>query len=340
MADYAIPATMLQYTVQSGAGIDGLKVERVPVPRPGRGEALVKLHTATLNYRDLVNIKGMEHRSTEGEFVPLSCGVGTVIAMGTCTIRMCIGQRVCPTFDQEWLSGGVDNCSWQHLGGKRAGVAREYAVIPDEALVPVPDELGNLEAATLPCAGLTAWNALFGDHVIKPGDVVTLQGTGGVSIAALQFAKMAGAEVIITSSSDAKLARARALGADHVVNYKKNPDWAGVARKLTNGRGAKVVLDVAGSGQLDQTVKMLDSGGHIATIGMLEGEFNFKPNCRFPTRRIVVGSRDQFEEMLKAMVATKIRPVVDRVFSFDRLKDALRLTESGNFFGKIAIAID
>ena len=194
--------------------------------------------------------------------------------------------------------------------------------------------------ATLPCAGLTAWSALLGDRPIAPGDVVVVQGTGGVSIAALLIAKMAGAVVVITSSSDAKLARACALGADHAVNYRTRPDWGVAAREAVGGRGAMRVVDVVGTGQIEQTRAALDPEGAIAAIGLLEGAINAAGKTADRIIPVAVGNRTQFEAMLRALACNGVRPVVDRVFPFDRLPDALRLLESGDFFAKIAITMD
>jgi NADPH:quinone reductase-like Zn-dependent oxidoreductase len=332
---------MRQYIATAGAGIAGLRLESAPTPEPGPNEALVKLHAATLNFRDLLGLRrALPGMTREPEYLPLSCGAGTVVAIGAGVKRVAVGQRVAPLFDQLWFSGGLENTSWQHLGGQRDGVARELAVFSEDGLSVVPDEISDFEAATLPCAGLTAWSALFGEQPIVPGDVVVLQGTGGVSIAALQFAKMAGAEVVITSSSDAKLARARSYGADYVVNYRRTPAWGVETRKAVGGQGATRVIDVVGSGALAQTVAALAPHGSIAAIGMLDGTFNFDHRGGHRVLKIGVGNREQFEAMVRAMARNRVHPPVDRIFPFDRLPEALELMESGDFFGKIGIAID
>ena len=341
MSPDAIPDTMRRYIATAGGGIEGLRLETVPTPRPGPGQALVKLHAATLNYRDLLGVRRtLPGMTREPEFLPLSCSAGTVVAIGEGVTRVAVGQRVAPLFDQLWYDGGLDRSSRHHLGGHHDGVAREYGVFAEGGLARAPDELGNLEVATLPCAGLTAWSALLGDRPIAPGDVVVVQGTGGVSIAALQIAKMAGAVVVITSSSDAKLARARALGADHAVNYRTRPDWGVAAREAVGGRGAMRVVDVVGTGQIEQTRAALDPEGAIAAIGLLEGTFNAAGKTEDRIIPIGVGNRTQFEAMLRALACNGVRPVVDRVFPFDRLPDALRLMKSGDFFAKIAITMD
>jgi len=225
----------------------------------------------------------------------------------------------------------------RHLGGQADGVARTHGVFAADDLVVLPDALSDLEAATLPCAGLTAWSAVVGAGAIRPGQLVIVQGTGGVSIAALQFAKAAGAEVVITSSSDAKLARARALGADHCVNYRRTPDWAKAAREAA-GRGADLVVDVVGQAELERSAAVCHSGGRIAAVGMLDGTFSWGAQVGVPVLPVTVGSRDDYEAMLRAIVVNRIRPVIDAVYPLDRLGDALRRLESGDFFGKIGVA--
>jgi NADPH:quinone reductase-like Zn-dependent oxidoreductase len=225
------------------------------------------------------------------------------------------------------------------LGGPIDGIAADFVCLSEEGVVKVPDTLGDLEAATLPCAGVTAWAALFGLRATKPGDVVLLMGTGGVSIIGLQLAKAAGATAIITSSSDAKLERARSLGADHLINYRKVADWGALARELTGRRGVDVVLEVGGLETLPQSMQAVREGGDIAGIGLLAGTPVWQTSdTRVKVRRIRVGSRQHFEDLLRAIVATRIRPVVDAVYPLDRLSDGLRALRSGAMFGKIGIS--
>jgi NADPH:quinone reductase-like Zn-dependent oxidoreductase len=323
----------------AGGGIDALRIEASPIPEPQPGEAVVRLRAASLNYRDLIGVRGaLPGMTKEPEYVPLSCGVGEVVAIGRGVSRVAVGTRVSPIFAQGWITGGAEHMGGSHLGGSVDGVARSHAAFDEESLALIPHSVGDLEAATLPCAGITAWSAVTLARAIRPGDLVLVQGTGGVSIAALQFAKAAGAEVIVTSSSDAKLARAVAIGADYCVNYRATPDWAGEARRLA-GRGADLVVDVVGTGSLEASAAALAPGGAIAAIGMLDGRFSWGAEIGVPVIPITVGSRDAMEAMLRAIATNRIRPVVDRVWPLDRLADALRALESGAFFGKIGIAI-
>jgi NADPH:quinone reductase-like Zn-dependent oxidoreductase len=321
---------------RGGAGIDCLEIREVTVPEPGAGEALVRLKAATLNFRDLLFIKGVLPGLTkEPEYVPLSCATGEVIAVGAGVSRVKPGDRVNPLFHQGVEPGA--RTSPDMLGGSVDGVARTHAVFAADSLCLVPDELGDLEAATLPCAALTAWSALFDARPLQDGERVLVQGTGGVSIAALQWAKAVGAEVVVTSSSDAKLRRARALGADVGVNYRTRPDWAQAAREASGGRGVDIVIDNAGATQLQASASLLNDGGIIAAIGMLDGEFSWSRQIDRPVVPISVGNREQHEAMLAFAVRHGVRPVVDVVYDLDRLADAMRCLEGGRFFGKVGV---
>jgi NADPH:quinone reductase-like Zn-dependent oxidoreductase len=299
----------------------------------------VRIRAATLNYRDVLLV---QKGNPDGKlpYIPLSCGCGEVTATGVGVTRVRTGERVMSVFFQNWLSGQIPSQdSVRALGGVLDGVAREFACFAEGAVVKVPDELGDLEAATLPCAGLTAWSALFVAHATKPGDTVLLMGTGGVSIAALQLAKAAGANVIITSSSDAKLARARAMGADHTINYRTTPAWGERARALS-GRGVDLVLEVGGAETLEQSTRALREGGEVAGIGLLTGTTVWHAkNPAAKMLRIRVGNRDQLEDLVRGIVATGIRPVIDRVLPLEDLGRALETMRSGAFFGKIGIEI-
>jgi len=323
---------------KGGKGIESLVFRDVDIGAPGPGEALVRLHAATLNFRDQLFIKGTLPRTTrEPEYVPLSCGTGEVIAVGDGVTRVRVGQRVNPVFHLGWINGPMVTHQGM-LGGTADGTARTHGIFPAESLCLVPDELGDLEAATLPCAGLTAWSALFGQRPLQRGDWVLTQGTGGVSIAALQWAKAAGGHVIITSSSDAKLRRARALGADITINYRTHADWAAEARRLRGGRGVDIVVDNAGASELAASLGLLNEGGLIAAIGMLGGSFSRGSDTGGKAMAaIAVGNRDQHEAMLAFAAQHRIRPVVDVVYDLARLADALRHMESQRYFGKIGI---
>lgn len=325
--------------VTSGAGLQALELKTLPIPEPAPGQVQVRLTAATLNYRDYLMAHGSSTTGRNPSYVPLSCGAGEVTAVGDGVSRVRSGDRVCPTFFQDWLSGPLENPTLA-LGGTADGVAREYGCFPEDYVVKIPDMLGDMEAATLPCAALTSWTSLFVVRSTKPGDVVLLQGTGGVSIAGLQLAKAAGATVIITSSSDAKLARARALGADHTINYRTTPGWGAQARELTGGRGVDVVLEVAGAETLDQSTLALRPGGTIAGIGLLAGTPIWTAeNLPAEHVRIRVGSRDDFEDMIRGIEQNRIRPVVDRVFPLEQLGEALQTLKSGTVFGKVGIEI-
>lgn len=321
---------------KGGAGIAGLDIRETDVPAPGAGAALVRLHAATLNFRDLLFIKGVLPGLTrQPDYVPLSCAAGVVTAVGAGVDRVAVGDRVSPTFYQGLTSGSA--MSPDMLGGSADGVARQYAVFPVDSLCRVPDELGDLDAATLPCAGLTAWTALFGQRPVAAGEWVLLQGTGGVSLAALQWAKAAGALVAITSSSDAKLRRAKALGADVTVNYRTAPDWAAAVRAGVGGNHIAIVVDVAGKSQIAAAAGLLRDDGVVSAIGMLDGAFSWDAEIGKPIQSISVGTRDQHEAMLASAARHRVRPVVDIVYDLDRLGDALRHLESGSFFGKVGV---
>jgi NADPH:quinone reductase-like Zn-dependent oxidoreductase len=320
---------------RGGAGFEGIVVREIDIPSPGEGEALVRLRAATLNFRDLLFAKGILAGMTkEPDYVPLSCATGEVIAIGAGVVGLKPGDRVNPTFMQDVPPDAT--ASAKMLGGTVDGVARTHACFPAISLVPVPDEIGDLEAATFACAGLTAWSAVMGARPIRPGEWVLAQGTGGVSLAALQWAKAAGANVAITSSSDAKLRRARAMGADVTVNYRTAPDWAAAVRAAIGG-GVDIVVDVAGTAQLDKSAGLINDGGILAAIGMLDGGFSWSSDIRKTIVPISVGSRDAHEAMIAFAAKHAIRPVVDVVYDLDRIQDALRCLEGQSFFGKVGL---
>lgn len=332
---------MLQAVAKGGAGIDAIEMRDVPVPTPAPGEALVRLKAATLNYRDWLFITGaLTGLTKEPDYVPLSCGAGEVVAVGDGVTRVKPGDRVNPIFSQVWLTGRMPSMAM--LGGMADGTARQYAAFDAEGLVLLPDMLGDLEAATLPCAGLTAWNALFQYRPIRPGEWVYCPGTGGVSLAAMQFAKAAGAHVVITSSSDAKLARAKAMGADVTVNYRTAPDLGAAIRAALGGGGVDVVVDVVGRDQLDLNLSLLNPGGLVSTIGMLAAHFSWGGGQFDDPRlgRISVGNREEHEAMLAFIARHGIRPVVDVVYDLTRIQDAYRRLESGTFFGKVGLSLE
>lgn len=323
----------------AGPGYDQLRPADRPEARPQEGEVLVSLTHATINYRDLMMAE-RGNPTGPSPYVPLSDAAGVVAEVGRGVSRVKVGDRVCPTFFQNWVSGPPpfsEGSPAQALGGQVDGVARESMCLSEEDLVIIPSCLSDAEAATLPCAALTSWNALFVARATKPGDLVLLQGTGGVSIAGLQLAKAAGAVVAITSSSDSKLERVRSLGADITVNYRSTPSW-GQQVLAEAGRPADVVLDVGGADTLEQTLVALRPGGDICGIGALGGQR--LPRLSEEQARyhpIYVGSRTQFEEMLLGMESTHVRPIIDRSFPLSELGEAMQAQARGEFFGKIAI---
>lgn len=330
---------MKQAVLQSGKGIETLRIEETAIPQPGPGEALVRLHAATLNFRDVIMAKGLiPGIAKEPELIPMSCAAGEVVAVGQGVARVKAGDRVTPIFDLDWLSGPHTGMGGRMLGGNTDGVARQYAVFPAESLAPLPDELGDLEGATLACAALTSWSALTQYRPTGAGDWVLAHGTGGVSIAALQFAKAMGAQVIVTSSSDRKLARAKSLGADVVVNYRSTPNWADAIRSAIGGAKVTNVIDTVGVVQFDDNASLLAEGGQLSAIGMLGSDFSWsRQDAGVAIAPIAVGSREQHEAMVAFIVEHRIKPVVDVVYDLNRIQDAYRCLESGQFFGKVAV---
>lgn len=307
----------------------------------GSHDVLVKMKAVSLNYRDFLIAKGLYSRNLNLPLVPLSDGAGEVIEVGSAVSRFKVGDKVAPIFMQKWIAGQIDGgCGKSALGGAIDGVLRNEAIFSENGLVKIPQHLTYEEAATLPCAAVTAWNALFENGDIKPGSKVLTLGTGGVSIFAMQFAKAAGALVAITSSSEEKLERAKNLGADLCVNYKKNPDWAKEVLK-NFPEGVDHVIEVGGAGTLDGSVKAVKPGGHISMIGRLtDGAFDPTKLLMKSVRLqgIFVGSREMFENMNHAIDANKISPIIDKGYKVEEITDALRTMESGSHFGKIVLA--
>lgn len=328
--------------LQNAFGLENLHVAERPEPTPGPGQVLVKMKAWSLNYRDLMVAKGAYNPKLKLPFVPLSDGVGDVVAFGPGVTRVKTGTRVAATFMPGWVGGELSEAKAKTaLGGGVPGVLAEYVVLDGEGVVPVPEHLTDEEAATFPCAALTAWNALVAQGQIKAGDSVLVQGTGGVSLFALQFAKMHGARAIATSSSDAKLTRAKELGATDGINYKTTQDWEEKVRALT-GQGVDHVVEVGGAGTLGKSLRAVRNGGTISLIGVLAGatsQVNPLPILMKGVRvqGIFVGSRDMFEAMNRAIALHQMRPVVDRVFAFGDIRAALTHMESGAHFGKICL---
>ena len=323
--------------------LDALVLVERPDPKPGVNQVLVKMRAFSLNYRDLLVVKGLYNPKLKLPLVPLSDGVGEVVAVGPGVTRVKPGERVAGAFMQQWVSGQLNQAKARSdLGGSREGVLAEYVLFDQEGAVHVPEHLSDEEAATLPCAAVTAWHALVPEGSVKAGDTVLVQGTGGVSLFALQFARLLGARVIVTSSSDQKLERALSLGGSDGINYKSTPDWDSRVRALTSGAGADHIVEVVGGPSLAISLKAIRYGGQISLIGVLSGESGqvnplpaLMKNVRI--QGIYVGSREMFEAMNRAIALHQLRPVVDRVFAFAEIRAALRHMESGAHFGKICL---
>jgi len=326
---------------QDAFGIDNLKEIERPEPVPGAGEIVVDMKAASLNYRDLITV--LTGVGNKLPLVPFSDGAGVVSAVGPDVSRVKVGDRVCSLFFQSWFSGPVTaQARSKPLGGPLDGVLQQRMKLMADGVSKIPDDLSFAEAATLPCAGLTAWRAITVEAPVGPGDTILVQGTGGVSIFALQFAKALGANVIATSSSDEKLERAKQLGADHLINYKTNPEWGKEALKLTDGRGVDVVVEVGGDNTLSKSLEAVRVGGSIVVIGVLSGFTNniFIPALFGKNARMIgisVGSREQLDDMAKHMAVWKMHPVVDKVFPVDQVQQALKLMQAGGHFGKICL---
>src|SRR5262245_12683846 len=333
---------MKALVIQTAFGLETLAVVDRPDPAPGPGQVLVRVRAASLNYRDLLISKGQYNPKLQFPRVLGSDAAGEVVAMGAGVSRWKVGDRVAGCFMQHWADGPItDAAAKSTLGSDRDGVLAEFAVFEERGAVRVPDHLSFEEAATLPCAAVTAWNALT-TAGCGPGTSVLLQGTGGVSIFALQFAKALGARVLITSGHDDKLARALAMGADAGTNYRTNPDWEKWAREQT-GSGVDVVVEVGGAGTLERSLKAVRVGGHVALIGVLAGLGTFNPVLvlmkAVRLQGVFVGSRVMFEDMNRLIVGERIRPVIDRTFPFSEAQAAFRHLESGSHLGKVVIEI-
>jgi NADPH:quinone reductase-like Zn-dependent oxidoreductase len=333
------------YEIRDAFGLDRLVPSERPDPAPGPGQVVVRLAAASLNYRDLLTVQGVYNPRQGLPLIPLSDGVGRVEAVGAGVRRVKAGERVAASFFPRWTCGEPSREVLRDtLGGPLDGTLCEQMLLPESGVVRVPEHLSDEEAATLPCSGLTAWSALFEEGRLRPGDSVLVQGTGGVSLFALQLAKMAGARVIVTSSSDAKLERARSLGADGLINYLKTPEWGRRAAELTGGAGVDQVIEVGGAGTIEQSLQAVRIGGTISVIGNLTGNEKELSLVRILMRRIriqgvLVGHREAFEAMSRAIGQARLRPVVDRTFPFAEAPAAFAYLAEGKHFGKICIRI-
>lgn len=334
---------MKTWQIEGAFGLENLSWVERETPSPGPGEALVRMRAWSLNYRDHLVVAGAYNPKQSLPLVPLSDGVGIVEAVGDGVERVAVGDRVSGAFAQRWIDGPVDRAALSStLGSPHDGVASELRVFSAEGLVHVPEHLSDREAATLPCAAVTAWNALYELGDVGPGQTVLVQGTGGVSTFALQLAKLAGARVIVTSSQDERLERARALGAWETINYRSDTRWGRTARSLTDG-GVDQVIEVGGAGTIEQSLSAVRPGGTISVIGILDGAAGSFPLTRVlmtavRMQGVFVGSRGTFERLGRAISAAELHPVVDeRRFAFDELPAALTHLAAGAHFGKIVL---
>jgi NADPH:quinone reductase-like Zn-dependent oxidoreductase len=327
--------------IDEGPPFQNLRIVDRPTPTPARGEVVMKLKAASLNFRDLEMVNGTYSSRFPLPLVPLSDGVGEVVAVGDGVTRVRKGDRVAGTFWQGWVAGAFEDCP--QLGGSTDGMLSEYVKLDEGGVVHVPPHLTDQEAATLPCAAVTAWQALVTDGLLKSGETVLIQGTGGVAVFALQFAVMFGARSIVISSSDAKLERAKALGASSTVNYVKTRDWHLAARELDGGRGVDHVIEVGGAETLLRSLESIRLGGQIRLIGYVGGKQGVVNPMAILNRRAVLrglptGSRATFEAMNCAVAENRMRPMVDRVFPWRDFADALRYLGEGKHFGKIVLS--
>lgn len=333
--------------IQDSYGLDNLRIVERPDPVPGPGQVAVRMKAVSLNFRDLLTVTGLYGGNYSLPLVPFSDGCGVVEAVGPGVTRVAVGDRVTSLFFSDtWIGGPpAPHKLAGALGGPRDGCGQELLLVSAEGVSKVPAHLSDQQAATLPCAALTAWRALVVDALVKAGDTIVLQGTGGVSIFALQFGLALGCEVIITSSSDDKLARARSMGAHHTINYRTHPEWSKEVRRITGGRGADVIVEVGGARTLMESLKCVRQGGHVAIIGVLSGPGEPMP-LLIPTliwtsarvQGLSVGSREAYEDMCRAISLHRIEPVVDQVFPWTEARSALEAMQGQGHFGKINLA--
>jgi len=333
------------YVIPTPKGIDSLTLVERPVPTPGPRQVLVRVRATSLNYRDLLTIEAQYARAApKPDLIPLSDGAGDVLAVGAGVSRVKVGDRVAGCFMQKWVGGAIDEAAMASaMGGAIDGMLTELAVLEEDGVVKLSAGLSYEEGATLPCAGLTAWHALVEIGNLKAGDIVQVQGSGGVSIFALQFARMFGARVIATSSSAAKAVRLKQMGAEAVIDYRATPDWDKETMNLTGGRGADITVEVGGAGTLPRSFMATRIGGRIVVIGLLSGagaQVDPMPILRRNLRvqGLYVGNRQMFEAMNRAIEAGGLKPAIDKVFPFAQAKEAYRHLKSQQHFGKIVIS--
>jgi NADPH:quinone reductase-like Zn-dependent oxidoreductase len=335
---------MRAFQLPQATGIDALVKVDLPEPKPAHRQVLIKIAACSLNFRDLAIVLGRYRMPIKPNLIPLSDGAGEVVEVGPGVTRVKVGDRVAGNFFQRWYGGhaGAETQA-SALGGSIDGMLAEYVVLEEDGVVKLAAHLSLEEGASLPCAGVTAWNALVEHGRLIAGQSVLVQGTGGVSILALQLSRLFGAQVIATSSSDGKLERAKKLGATHGVNYKTTPEWDKAVVQLTGGIGVDQVVEVGGAGTIAKSLGALRVGGKISMIGVLSGAADLNPMLilgkRANIQGISVGSTQMFEAMNRAIAVAGMKPVIDKVFGFDDTKAAFRHLESAQHFGKIVIAL-
>ncbi len=336
---------MKAYEVQ-GKGLDFIKQVERKKPTLKPHEVLIKVKATSLNYRDYMIAKGVYGINLQYPIIPLSDGAGEIVEVGEAVTSFHVKDRVASAFFPYRDAGGAAGLerNMQALGGDVDGVLAEYVALPESGIVRLPESMSYEEGATLPCAALTAWNALFGKGRVKPGQTILVLGTGGVSIFAMQFAKAAGARVIATSSSDDKLKKIKQYGADEVINYKKTPEWENEVHKLTHGRGVDHVVEVGGAGTLSKSLRAVRVGGTVSIIGVLTGVSAPVDSVlilakSIDVQGIYVGNRDLFIDMARAIEVNRIRPVIDHVFDFADTKKAYEALEAAGHVGKIVIKV-
>jgi NADPH:quinone reductase-like Zn-dependent oxidoreductase len=334
---------MRAYEIVSDGGVDALALNERPSPQPGQGEILVGIRASSVNYRDLSTVEDPVARAIAYPRIPNSDGAGEVLAVGGGVTRFKPGDRVAGCFFQNWSDGGISAAAMASaMGGPIDGVLAEKVVFNEAGAVPVPEHLSYEEGATLPCAGLTAWNCLVEQGDLKPGKTALFLGTGGVSIIGLQIAKMMGARAIITSSSEAKLERASALGADELINYRETPDWQARVLELTGGDGVDVTIETGGGGTLEKTMEATRVGGTISLIGVLTGGTIDPTTVMRKSIRlqgVYVGSRRMFEDMNAALALNQVHPSIDQVFEFEDARAAFHTMRGAGHFGKLVVRI-
>lgn len=334
---------MKYYEILEPKGVDSVKLNEGPVPRPGPGQVLIRVHAVSLNYRDLAIVTGHYRRGTKQPLIPISDGAGEVVEIGQGVKRVKTGDRVSAIFMQGWIAGEMKpEYEATALGGAVDGMLAEYVVLDQNGIVPIPRHLSYEEGASLPCAAVTAWHALT-ESRLRPGDTVLVLGTGGVSIFALQFSKLFGARVIVTSKSDAKIERAKRLGASGGVNYMTHASWGDKVLEISEG-GVDHVIEVGGTGTLARSMNAVRLGGRVSLIGLLSGvgaEVNPMPILakQIQLQGVFVGSREMFESMNTAISLHGLKPVIDKIFEFDQFYEAMNWMASGSHFGKIIVRV-